>query len=60
MPTPDDLRSTEQTTIRVYREDHEWLLARQRSVSFQRNETVPMFDLIHELIKAVWMEREGQ
>lgn len=60
MPRPDDLLSTERTTIQIYREDHDWLLARQRSVSFRRNETVPMFDLVHELIKAVWIDKEGE
>lgn len=47
------------TTVQIYADDLEWLRARQREVSFQRDETIPMFDVIRELIKAVRTEGEG-
>lgn len=47
------------TTVQIYADDLEWLRARQREVSFQRGETIPMFDVIRELIKAVRTEGEG-
>ena len=47
------------TAVQVYAEDADWLRARQRAVSFRRNEHIPMFDIVHELIKSVWIEGEG-
>jgi|HubBroStandDraft_2_1064218.scaffolds.fasta_scaffold02398_14 hypothetical protein len=41
------------TTILVYSGDHAWLRERQRKVSFERNRTVPMCDLMRELVEYV-------
>lgn len=59
MDNPSHERDKARTTIQVYEEDRNWLQERQRAVSFQRNEHVPMFDLIHELIRKSWIEGEG-
>jgi hypothetical protein len=41
------------TTIKIYGRERDWLLARQRKVSFDRNETVTMADLIREFVQAI-------
>jgi len=41
------------TTIAVYTVDRAWLQKRQREVSFQREKTVTMPDLLRELIRYV-------
>ena len=41
------------TTIKVYLPERDWLLARQRKVSFDREKTVTMADLIREFVAAI-------
>jgi hypothetical protein len=47
------------TTIAVYLEDHRWLQKRQREISFEREKTVPMCDLIRELIASIQRAEAG-
>ena len=47
------------TTVKIYLPERDWLLARQRRVSFDRNETVTMPDLIRELVRFVQQEEGG-
>jgi hypothetical protein len=46
-------------TIWVYEEDRAWLQERQREVGFRRGETVPMCDIIRELVQAL-RQPEGE
>jgi hypothetical protein len=41
------------TTIAVYAADRDWLQAKQRELSFQREKTVPMPDLVRELVASI-------
>lgn len=41
------------TSIQVYASDRDWLQERQREVSFTRGKTIPMCDMVREMIVAV-------
>jgi hypothetical protein len=47
------------TTIAVYLADRDWLQERQRKVSFEREKTVPMCDLMRELIVSIQRAEAG-
>jgi hypothetical protein len=47
------------TTIAAYESDLRWLRERQRKVSFERNKTVPMCDMVRELIQYIQQQEAG-
>jgi|HubBroStandDraft_1064217.scaffolds.fasta_scaffold10549_4 hypothetical protein len=47
------------TTILVYAADRDWLQEKQREISFKRQKTIPMCDLIRELVDALKRAEEG-
>lgn len=49
----------DRTNVQVYVTDAAWLRQKQREISFERNEHVPMFDVMRELINAVRTQGEG-
>jgi hypothetical protein len=47
------------TTILVYADDRDWLQEKQRELSFKRKKTIPMCDLVRELVVALKRSEEG-
>jgi hypothetical protein len=41
------------TTILVYAADRDWLQEKQRELSFKRGRTIPMCDLVRELVESL-------